>query len=167
MNETTRPLSKDTRKNRRLGAANRDARKAPKEPVLTQIASFVELFVWLLVLKSFFLPLFIIPTGSMAETLAGAHATFTCPNCGTTVRADAKACPECGSDEQTGWGAAAEEWSPDIPGGHGGDDEFDYDAYVRREFGGGGRSILGMPAKTFALLVVSLALAALLLWALR
>jgi len=82
MNETTRPLSKDTRKNRRLGAANRDARKAPKEPVLTQIASFVELFVWLLVLKSFFLPLFIIPTGSMAETLAGAHATFTCPNCG-------------------------------------------------------------------------------------
>ncbi|MBU0618031.1 MAG: hypothetical protein KKI02_09965 [Planctomycetes bacterium] len=53
-----------------------------KEPFLTQVASFVELFVWLLVLKSFFLPLFIIPTGSMAETLAGAHAAFTCPNCG-------------------------------------------------------------------------------------
>jgi signal peptidase I len=34
------------------------------------------------VLKSFFLPLFIIPTGSMAETLAGAHALHTCPNCG-------------------------------------------------------------------------------------
>jgi len=50
--------------------------------MLAQIASFVDLFVWLLVLKSFFLPLFIIPTGSMAETLAGAHATHTCPNCG-------------------------------------------------------------------------------------
>jgi len=49
---------------------------------LAQIASFVDLFVWFLVLKSFFLPLFIIPTGSMAETLAGAHATHICPNCG-------------------------------------------------------------------------------------
>ncbi len=49
---------------------------------MTQIASFVDLFVWLLVLKTFFLPLFIIPTGSMAETLMGAHATYTCPNCG-------------------------------------------------------------------------------------
>lgn len=53
-----------------------------REPLLTQIASFVDLFVWLLVLKTFFLPLFIIPTGSMAETLAGAHALHTCPNCG-------------------------------------------------------------------------------------
>ncbi len=53
-----------------------------KEPPLAQMGSFVDLFVWLLVLKSFFLPLFIIPTGSMAETLAGAHATNTCPNCG-------------------------------------------------------------------------------------
>lgn len=50
--------------------------------MLAQLASFVDLFVWLLVLKSFFLPLFIIPTGSMAETLAGAHADNVCPNCG-------------------------------------------------------------------------------------
>ncbi|MBU0640629.1 MAG: signal peptidase I [Planctomycetes bacterium] len=53
-----------------------------KEPVLEQIASFVGFFIWLLVLKSFFLPLFIIPTGSMAETLAGEYANHTCPNCG-------------------------------------------------------------------------------------
>jgi signal peptidase I len=75
-------VSRDTARPRQLGSAARDMRKARKEPLLTQIASFVELFVWLLVLKSFFLPLFIIPTGSMAETLSGAHATFTCPNCG-------------------------------------------------------------------------------------
>ncbi len=63
----------------------RQGRRRPartKEPLVTQIASFVDLFVWLLVLKTFFLPLFIIPTGSMAETLMGAHATCTCPNCG-------------------------------------------------------------------------------------
>lgn len=53
-----------------------------REPLLTWIAGFVDLFVWLLVLKSFFLPLFIIPTGSMAQTLAGAYADHTCPNCG-------------------------------------------------------------------------------------
>ncbi len=28
---------------------------------------------------------------------------FTCPNCGAAVRAGALACPECGSDESTGW----------------------------------------------------------------
>jgi signal peptidase I len=75
-------VSKDTTRSKKLGAANRDAHTLRKEPLLTQIASFVDLFVWLLVLKTFFLPLFIIPTGSMAETLSGAHATHTCTNCG-------------------------------------------------------------------------------------
>ena len=28
---------------------------------------------------------------------------FTCPHCGTLVPADALACPECGSDNETGW----------------------------------------------------------------
>ncbi|RMF74355.1 MAG: hypothetical protein D6744_14590 [Planctomycetota bacterium] len=67
---------------RKLGPANRHHPRGHREPPLAQIGSFVDLFVWLLVLKSYFLPLFIIPTGSMAETLAGAHATHTCPNCG-------------------------------------------------------------------------------------
>ena len=80
--EFVEPVNRDTPRPKQLGAATRDTRKGRKEPFLTQIASFVELFVWLLVLKSFFLPLFIIPTGSMAETLSGAHATYTCPNCG-------------------------------------------------------------------------------------
>ncbi|MFH1023537.1 MAG: zinc ribbon domain-containing protein [Planctomycetota bacterium] len=28
---------------------------------------------------------------------------FVCPNCGAPVPERAKACPECGSDEKTGW----------------------------------------------------------------
>lgn len=28
---------------------------------------------------------------------------FVCPNCGAEVSPKAKACPECGSDENTGW----------------------------------------------------------------
>lgn len=66
---------------RPLGHANRHA-KPPAEPILAQIAGIAELFVWLLVLRGFFLPLFIIPTGSMAETLYGAYSDATCPNCG-------------------------------------------------------------------------------------
>ena len=57
--------------------------KPGKEPWTEQWASFIGFFIYLLILKSFFLPLFIIPTGSMAQTLYGAHAMHTCPNCGT------------------------------------------------------------------------------------
>lgn len=32
---------------------------------------------------------------------------FSCPICGARVRIGARACPECGSDEQTGWSEAA------------------------------------------------------------
>lgn len=28
---------------------------------------------------------------------------FCCPNCGADVPIKAKSCPECGSDEKTGW----------------------------------------------------------------
>lgn len=63
---------------------NKAARAIPqKETPLEQAASLIGFFVWLLVFKSFFLQLFIIPTGSMAETLCGAQSTHTCPNCGT------------------------------------------------------------------------------------
>ena len=57
--------------------------------------------------------------------------TFTCPNCGAEVPAKAKACPECGSDEKTGWsderhydGTGIEE-----------PEEFDYEEWQRRESG--------------------------------
>lgn len=77
------PVPRNATRNRQLGAAVRDTHShRPREPWPTQIASFVDLFVWLLVFKSFFLPLFIIPTGSMASTLMGAHAEYSCPNCG-------------------------------------------------------------------------------------
>ncbi len=58
-------------------------KKPPKETWIEQSASFIGFFIYLLILKTFFLPLFIIPTGSMAQTLYGEHALHTCPNCGT------------------------------------------------------------------------------------
>lgn len=54
-----------------------------------------------------------------------------CPNCGADVPPGARACPECGSDEQTGWSTEAERGALGIP-----DEDFDYEEYVQREFGG-------------------------------
>ena len=102
-------MAKQAARKQPLGPATRDAQRSHKEPILTQIASFVDLFVWLLILKSFFLPLFIIPTGSMAETLMGAHATYTCPNCGfefpvnfpnNTIPNNVQ-CPNCRYQQET------------------------------------------------------------------
>ena len=57
-------------------------------------------------------------------------APETCPNCGANVPRRAKACPECGSDETTGWSASARTQSLDLP-----DEEFSYDEFMQREFG--------------------------------
>ncbi len=54
-----------------------------------------------------------------------------CTNCGAEVPPGAKACPDCGSDEQTGWSGQARSDGLDLP-----DENFDYDDFVKREFGG-------------------------------
>lgn len=54
----------------------------------------------------------------------------TCPNCGAEVPPDAKVCPECGSDEQTGWSEQARYDALDLP-----DAGFDHADFVAREFG--------------------------------
>jgi hypothetical protein len=51
-----------------------------------------------------------------------------CPHCGAIVPDDARACPECGSDEETGWSDRAQAQRLDLP-----DDEFDYDEFVKKE----------------------------------
>jgi predicted nucleic acid-binding Zn ribbon protein len=57
---------------------------------------------------------------------------FICPVCGAEVPAKAKACPECGSDEKTGWSDQT------IYDGTGIEDpnEFKYEDWKRRELGG-------------------------------
>ena len=54
----------------------------------------------------------------------------TCPNCGAEVPRRALACPQCGADEQTGWNDRATGQRLDLP-----DDEFNYDEFVKEEFG--------------------------------
>ena len=52
-----------------------------------------------------------------------------CPNCGEMVPEKAKACPECGACEETGWSEDAKADALGVP-----DDSFDYDDYIKREF---------------------------------
>lgn len=55
----------------------------------------------------------------------------TCPNCGASLSRRARACPECGADERTGWSekAATDHLGISDP------EEFDHAAFVREEFG--------------------------------
>jgi hypothetical protein len=61
-----------------------------------------------------------------------ARDEFICPNCGAEVSPNAKACPECGSDEKTGWSddTVYDGTGIEYPG------EFNYDDWKRREVEG-------------------------------
>ncbi len=59
-----------------------------------------------------------------------------CPVCGAEVPPKARACPECGADDSAGWNEDRATYDGlDLPG-----DEFDYNAYLEREFGEQGPS---------------------------
>jgi len=83
-----------------------------------------------------------------------------CPNCGAEVSPKAKACPQCGSDQKTGWSDEAQTDSLDLP-----DEKFDYDEYVQREFGG--RNIKPRGLNWFWWLIAVLLLVAIVLVCLR
>ena len=54
-----------------------------------------------------------------------------CPVCGEDVPPRALACPECGADHNSGWREDAAAYD----GVDLGEDEFNYDEFVREEFG--------------------------------
>lgn len=84
-----------------------------------------------------------------------------CPQCGALVPRRARACPECGSDEQTGWSERAHAQRLGLP-----DDEFDYDEFVKEEFGEAQPAKLKPPGVKWLWWLVALGLLALFLGAL-
>lgn len=77
-----------------------------------------------------------------------------CPNCGTLLPARARACPECGADERTGWSDSATPQRLGLPD----DEEFDHDQFVREEFGDGRLRRRGLPGWLLAAVAVGLIL---------
>jgi uncharacterized membrane protein YvbJ len=58
-------------------------------------------------------------------------SSFSCPACGETVPAKAKACPHCGACEKSGWNEEASEADGlDLP-----EEDFDYEKFTAEEFG--------------------------------
>jgi hypothetical protein len=78
----------------------------------------------------------------------------TCSNCGADLPLNAKACPECGADDATGWSEQARYDGLDLP-----DENFDYNDFVKREFAGGGKPALPRGVSRFWWMVAFLALA--------
>ena len=54
-----------------------------------------------------------------------------CPACGEWVPRGAAACDDCGACAKSGWSGDTHADGLDLP-----DDEFDYDDFIAREFGG-------------------------------
>lgn len=64
----------------------------------------------------------------------GKKLSFSCPNCGGKVPANAAACPHCGSDEQTGWSEGTYLDGIDL------NDDFDYEEALKGEFSSSGKN---------------------------
>lgn len=55
-----------------------------------------------------------------------------CPVCGEWIPKGVVACDECGACEKSGWSGNTHADGLDLP-----DDDFNYDDFIAREFGGG------------------------------
>ncbi len=88
------------------------------------------------------------------------HTEGYCPNCGAGIPADSKACPECGSCEETGWSekAAYENIGVDY------DDSFDYKSFVEEEFGDGSHRKQKSPMQWVWMIVAVLLILLFLKW---
>lgn len=64
----------------------------------------------------------------------------SCPNCGADLPREARVCPECGSDDETGWSEAAASSHLNLP-----DDSFNYEEFVEKEFGTKKKARPGLP----------------------
>jgi len=84
-----------------------------------------------------------------------------CPVCGEDVPRASLACPECGADHHSGWREDAETYdAAALP-----DEDFNYDQFVRREFGAGPKPTAIKPVWWVTAILVLVVLVAIYLYA--
>jgi len=66
----------------RCGMSDETAKKKSETSVKDTIESILVAFILAFIFRCFVVEAFVIPTGSMAPTLLGAHMDFRCPDCG-------------------------------------------------------------------------------------
>ncbi len=82
-----------------------------------------------------------------------------CPVCGEWVPRGAAACDDCGACAKSGWKANADTYDGvDLP-----DEDFDYDDFIQREFGGSSGSRPRMSKQTFWRIVAAIVLGVMIL----
>jgi uncharacterized membrane protein YvbJ len=78
-----------------------------------------------------------------------------CPVCGEDVPRTALACPECGADHNSGWREDAETYDAvDLP-----DEDFNYEKFVKQEFGSSRRPVIKTVWWITAILLVAVFIA--------
>jgi len=78
-----------------------------------------------------------------------------CPVCGEDVPRTALACPECGADHNSGWREDAETYDAvDLP-----DEDFNYEEFVKQEFGSSRRPVIKTVWWITAILLVAVLIA--------
>lgn len=77
---------------------------------------------------------------------------FHCNNCGGEVSFKARSCPHCGADDETAWKDGVSSYIVEEQ------EEFDYDEYVRNNYGGGAAKPAGVKWWVWVIAVVLLAL---------
>jgi hypothetical protein len=80
--------------------------------------------------------------------------TFSCPVCGADVPRRAKACPECGACEKSGWSEDRYLDGVDLP-----EEDFRYGMVRRTDLGGGAKKTVVQWFWWFVAVVVVIALA--------
>ena len=79
--------------------------------------------------------------------------TFSCPHCGHELPVTARFCRECGASGNDAWDDTSESGPGD---GWSDPDDFDYDDYVRREFGDHSGMMTGYSWKWYHWVAVAL-----------
>ncbi|MCG3181357.1 MAG: hypothetical protein BIFFINMI_03744 [Phycisphaerae bacterium] len=112
-----------------------EVEKTPAESIKETIDSIIVAFCLAFVFRAFIVEAFVIPTGSMADTLLGMHRQYTCESCGytfdvgiqgsvTTLEAIQQLqsggrevrCPHCGWALETQVGSEADRERPNLGG---------------------------------------------------